>query len=323
MNSSWHENLPSSRKKAMDELLRGQESAAQLKLVINQSIGFDESMFVEDLVKKVMNSFSSVLYILNGGESDEVASQIPLVGSPCWDDRKTSKDSGESTGKSAAELKVKDRRGCYKRRKSVHSRTYDSSTLTDDGHAWRKYGQKVILNAKYPRNYFRCTHKYDQQCQATKQVQKIQEEPQLFRTTYYGHHTCKNLLKASQFVSDPSDHDSSILISFNDSTGEHQVSKKPDNSLLATYQTVKQECCNREDSMSMPSYDPATYYNNQGSSSDYLLSPADHDYMSRFDSGDVISGVNSSCTTSSHSLDMDGIMIESGDFDDGVFGFDL
>ncbi|KAJ6403436.1 hypothetical protein OIU84_015358 [Salix udensis] len=214
--------------------------------------------FVEDLVKKIMNSFNSVLYILNGGEFDEVASQIPLVGSPCWDDRKTSKDSWESsTGKSAAELKVKDRRGCYKRRKSVHSRTYDSSTLTDDGHAWRKYGQKVILNAKI-----------------SKELLQVHSQ---------------NVLKASQFVSDPSDHDSSILISFNDSNGEHQVSKKPDNSLLATYQTVKQECCNREDNMSMPSYDPATYYNNQGSSSDYLLSPADHDYMSKFDSGDVIS----------------------------------
>jgi hypothetical protein len=44
--------------------------------------------------------------------------------------------------------------------------------------------------------------------------------------------------------------------------------------------------------------------------------------MSAFDHGDVISGVNSSCTTSSHSLDMDGIMMESADFDDdGVFGF--
>lgn len=116
MNPSWHENFTSSRKKAIDELLRGQESAAQLKLVRNQAIGFDESMVVEDLAKKIMNSFNSALYILNGGEFDEVASQIPLVGSPCWDDRKTSKDSWESTGKSAAELKVKDRRGCYKRR---------------------------------------------------------------------------------------------------------------------------------------------------------------------------------------------------------------
>lgn len=115
MDSSWHGNLPANRKKAIDELVRGQEIAAQLKLVMNKSIGVDESVFAEDLVKKIMNSFNSSLYILNGGEFDEVASQIPQVGSPCWDGRKSSKDSGEC-GKGTAELKVKDRRGCYKRR---------------------------------------------------------------------------------------------------------------------------------------------------------------------------------------------------------------
>lgn len=115
MDSSWHGNLPANRKKAIDELVRGQEIAAQLKLVMNKSIGVDESVFAEDLVKKIMNSFNSSLYILNGGEFDEVASQIPQVGSPCWDGRKSSKDSWES-GKGTAELKVKDRRGCYKRR---------------------------------------------------------------------------------------------------------------------------------------------------------------------------------------------------------------
>lgn len=70
----------------------------------------------------------------------------------------------------------------------------------DDGQAWRKYGQKVILNAKFPRNYYRCTHKYDQSCQATKQVQQVEEDPPKFRTTYYGHHSCTNFLRASEIV---------------------------------------------------------------------------------------------------------------------------
>jgi hypothetical protein len=52
-----------------------------------------------------------------------------------------------------------------------------TSNLIDDGHAWRKYGQKDILNAKYPRNYYRCTHRQDQGCWATKQVQKTDEDP--------------------------------------------------------------------------------------------------------------------------------------------------
>jgi hypothetical protein len=34
--------------------------------------------------------------------------------------------------------------------------------------------------------------------------------------------------------------------------------------------------------MNIPSYDPTTHYNNQESSSDYHLSPDDHDYMSKY-----------------------------------------
>ncbi|XP_061368494.1 OBERON-like protein [Gastrolobium bilobum] len=66
------------------------------------------------------------------------------------------------------------------------------SVSTEDGYQWRTYGQKDILNAKYPRNYYRCTHRYDQGCLATKQVQRIQEDPPLHRTTYYGNHTCRH-----------------------------------------------------------------------------------------------------------------------------------
>lgn len=68
------------------------------------------------------------------------------------------------------------------------------------------------------RNYFRCTHKHDQGCKATKQVQKIREEPPLHKTTYYGHHTCKVLLNPEIIVDSlsPSDH-SSMFLSFDNS----------------------------------------------------------------------------------------------------------
>nr|GMC94335.1 probable WRKY transcription factor 70 [Ipomoea batatas] len=38
--------------------------------------------------------------------------------------------------------------------------------------------------------YFRCTHKRDQGCRATKQVQRTSEG--LYQTTYFGYHTCKD-----------------------------------------------------------------------------------------------------------------------------------
>ncbi|XP_062194193.1 transcription factor WRKY19-like [Phragmites australis] len=60
----------------------------------------------------------------------------------------------------------------------------------DDGHSWRKYGQKKILGAKYPRGYYRCTHRHSQGCAAIKQVQRTDEDPTLFDVIYHGTHTC-------------------------------------------------------------------------------------------------------------------------------------
>ncbi|KAI7739203.1 hypothetical protein M8C21_016178, partial [Ambrosia artemisiifolia] len=61
---------------------------------------------------------------------------------------------------------------------------------TDDGYSWRKYGQKDILGAKFPRSYYRCTYRYIHQCMARKQVQRADEDPMVFEITYRGQHTC-------------------------------------------------------------------------------------------------------------------------------------
>ncbi|KAL2347971.1 hypothetical protein Fmac_001971 [Flemingia macrophylla] len=59
-----------------------------------------------------------------------------------------------------------------------------------DGYSWRKYGQKDILSAKYPRSYYRCTFRKTMGCCATKQVQRSEEDPNAFDITYRGSHTC-------------------------------------------------------------------------------------------------------------------------------------
>ncbi|KAL4557761.1 hypothetical protein LXL04_035949 [Taraxacum kok-saghyz] len=109
--------------------------------------------------------------------------------------------------------KVKNKRGCYIRKRSWTSTQVTS--LIDDGYVWRKYGQKEITKAKHKRNYFRCTHKFDQGCQATKQVQQIDDEPPKYKITYNKHHTCKNYLSTPQIIFDSINlEDTSILISF-------------------------------------------------------------------------------------------------------------
>ncbi|GJV63394.1 probable WRKY transcription factor 41 [Tanacetum coccineum] len=68
----------------------------------------------------------------------------------------------------------------------------------NDGHMWRKYGQKKILNAKYPREYYRCTYRNTHGCCATKQVQRSSDDPSIFEITYLGKHTCPKLSKTNQ-----------------------------------------------------------------------------------------------------------------------------
>lgn len=55
---------------------------------------------------------------------------------------------------------------------------------------------------------------YDQHCQAIKHVQRIREDPPLYRTMYYGHHTCKSSFNSDINLEPFLSSDSSILLSF-------------------------------------------------------------------------------------------------------------
>ncbi|KAL2318332.1 hypothetical protein Fmac_032208 [Flemingia macrophylla] len=60
----------------------------------------------------------------------------------------------------------------------------------DDGYSWRKYGQKGIHGAKYPRGYYRCAERNVRGCMATKQVQRSDQDPTVFEINYRGNHSC-------------------------------------------------------------------------------------------------------------------------------------
>lgn len=170
------------------------------------------------------------------------------------------------------------------------------------------------------RNYFRCTHKFDQGCQATKQVQRTGEDPPIYRTTYHGHHTCRNdhlLLKPPQFILDSTaPRDSSILLSF----GPNNNNPNP-NTNTTFFPLMKQETY-KEDLTSI------NHHQSSSASTDYflssnnvttfgsseLLSPAGSDH------GDVISSGVYSSATSTHSFEMDHMMVGVGGvhFDDDM-----
>ncbi|XVE90962.1 hypothetical protein DITRI_Ditri20bG0117800 [Diplodiscus trichospermus] len=194
--SSWPERLSSNKKRVMQELVQGQEFATQLQILFSKPSEQGGRLVAKELVQKILRSFDETLSVLTSVESVEVSQATSTDDSPCCVDRR-SEDSGESRKRPAS----KDKRGCYKRKRSVQSWTVVSAT-TEDSHAWRKYGQKEILNSKHPRSYFRCTRKYDQGCRATKQVQRKEDDPHMYQITYIGTHTCIDSFKAPQIITD-------------------------------------------------------------------------------------------------------------------------
>nr|XP_010921554.2 WRKY transcription factor 55 [Elaeis guineensis] len=70
-------------------------------------------------------------------------------------------------------------------------RTGNTEIPPDDGYTWRKYGQKDILRSRFPRSYYRCTHKSYYGCNAKKQVQRLDEDPYTYEIKYCGTHSCK------------------------------------------------------------------------------------------------------------------------------------
>ncbi|XP_030468577.1 WRKY DNA-binding transcription factor 70-like [Syzygium oleosum] len=201
MGTDGPEGSPSSAviqtKRVMEELLRGNSAAIQLQLLLKNSPGQNGpggsgSSSPDELLETILRSFTESLSVLGSRCGSASAGH----------DRRVSPSSGESS-ESKRRLDLKDRRGSHKRRKTSQTWTKVSPTI-EDNHAWRKYGQKVILNAKHPRSYFRCTHKYDQDCKAAKQVQRMEDNPQMFHITYIGVHTCRDIMKTPQMlITDP------------------------------------------------------------------------------------------------------------------------
>ncbi|KAH9619173.1 hypothetical protein KSS87_012613 [Heliosperma pusillum] len=177
----------------VSELTQGMELANQLKAHMGVQGGSGM------LAEKIHASFEKALLILKWSGSMEQsyqnvvpsstipASPISVAGSP-----KSSEDLNQGFANQ------QDSKDFSKKRKKMPSWTdqvkvNEENTVEGpphDGHSWRKYGQKDILGAKYPRSYYRCTYRTLQGCCAIKQVQRNDEDPLLFDITYKGTHTC-------------------------------------------------------------------------------------------------------------------------------------
>ncbi|CAN8279605.1 unnamed protein product [Cochlearia groenlandica] len=175
--------------KLKNQLAQGHELTTKLQQVHSQ---FGSGLgLADDLVVRILESFNEAISTLGSFElsSSSSSSLADVEGSQNASCDGKFEDSGDSSRKSLGP--VKGKRGCYKRKKRSETLSIESTVL-EDTFSWRKYGQKEILNTKFPRSYFRCTHKYTKGCKATKQVQKLELEPGMFNITYIGNHTCNN-----------------------------------------------------------------------------------------------------------------------------------
>lgn len=107
---------------------------------------------------------------------------------------------------------------CRMRSKSPFLKTVIAKK-TEDGKSWRKYGQKHIQDSPNPRSYFRCTHRPDQGCMATKQVQQYGSNPSEFVVSYFGEHTCRDPSRIPFFIEAAPAEDCANLISFGSAIG--------------------------------------------------------------------------------------------------------
>ncbi|KAI9107928.1 hypothetical protein K1719_020801 [Acacia pycnantha] len=223
---------------AVKELERGREFANQLRRLMLRGVdqedddkvkGFTTSS-AEDLAAKMLDSFTNTISIFNHHSADSSIATSSFSHLPAHSDE------FHDNPKAKSPTAIKDRtRTSPKKRKIAQIQTWvEESKMSpkEDGRSWRKYGQKIILNAKHPRNYYRCTHKDDQGCEAIKHVQKIQDDPPLFRTTYFGHHTCTNPLNPHIFLDshDRINSTSAFILSF-----ENNNHNNNDNNLITTF----------------------------------------------------------------------------------------
>ncbi|XP_020211127.1 probable WRKY transcription factor 30 [Cajanus cajan] len=173
------------------ELIQGKELAKQLSnLMVSSSPLTNETNGL--LVEKILSSYEKALTMLNKTNT--------------MMDSNSSFTNGGSPRSEVVDHEF-EHKAVFKKRKTmprwteqvkICSRTGLEGSL-DDGYSWRKYGQKDILGAKFPRGYYRCTHRNVQGCLATKQVQRSDEDPTTIEVTYRGRHTCthaKHLNKA-------------------------------------------------------------------------------------------------------------------------------
>lgn len=168
------------------ELKQGQELANQLKQQFLDTTKTSKET-CDFLLTNILSSYEKALSILksNALKLEHHSPVVTVLNSP---------HSFTSDTSPTSQISDDPHKNVFKKRKALPQWSEQVQVPEGplaDGYSWRKYGQKDILGATFPRAYYRCTYRHSQGCLATKQVQKSDEDSSLVQVTYKGRHTCK------------------------------------------------------------------------------------------------------------------------------------
>ncbi|CAF2366602.1 probable WRKY transcription factor 38 [Brassica rapa] len=169
--------MNTSHEKAVQAILYGHSCAKRLKLQLDHPVADARSVSNYDLTKSIVHCFSDAISIFSdkSKSEDDVFSDLSSRDyPPPLHQRSHSKKRKNNSTNSSENW----------RHDSPDPNYYD-------GFLWRKYGQKTIKQSKHQRSYYRCSYNIDYACGAKKHEQKIKDNPPVYRTTYFGHHTCR------------------------------------------------------------------------------------------------------------------------------------
>ncbi|CAN6350671.1 unnamed protein product [Urochloa humidicola] len=199
LNSSAKKSEPPSssddrREAAIQELRRGTKLAdllrKQVELIPEPSRRDAAVANVGEISMAMASSLNILQSEMMEHPSSPEAEAVAMAAPTAYSDGGT----GERNGAVARTRRVRHRRGRHGAELPIKEILTEAPE--NDRFHWRKYGEKTILNAQYPRLYYKCGYSDDHKCPAKKYVQQQSNSgPPLFMVTLINEHTCETLFR--------------------------------------------------------------------------------------------------------------------------------
>ncbi|XP_062230383.1 probable WRKY transcription factor 62 [Phragmites australis] len=172
---------------AIQELRRGTQLAALLRQQVELIPEHDHRDVAVANVSEISMAIESSLCILQS-ESEHCSSSVAMASPAAYSDGA----SRTRNGAVARTRKARHRRGRHGEEHPIKEILTEAPE--NDRFHWRKYGEKKILDAEYPRLYYKCGYSNDCKCPAKKYVQQQNNSsPPMFMVALINKHTCGTL----------------------------------------------------------------------------------------------------------------------------------